>query len=73
MGPRHDRPAGLDLVRRRHEAAAAGWDPVILHGGWATEQERIAALDLGAFDVLAPMPGDAELLARLRARCGSAS
>jgi diguanylate cyclase (GGDEF)-like protein len=40
---------------------------VILHGGRASAEERAAALDLGAFDVLAPLPGEAELRARLRA------
>jgi two-component system cell cycle response regulator len=57
----------LDLVRRLGERAATDWLPVILHGGRASAEERVAALDLGAFDILAPMPDDAELLARLRA------
>jgi two-component system cell cycle response regulator len=58
---------GQDPVRRDPTADAAAWVPLILFGGRATAEERVAALDLGAFDVLAPMPGDAELLARLRA------
>ncbi len=49
-GPSSD--SGLELVHRRGEGPAAGWVPVILHGGRATDRERIAALDLGAFDVL---------------------
>jgi two-component system, cell cycle response regulator len=66
---RWDLPPGsdLDLVRYDTDAASSTWVPVILHGGRATVEERVAAFDLGAFDVLAPMPGDAELLARLRA------
>jgi two-component system, cell cycle response regulator len=67
---RWDQPAssGPDLVRRLLEQVAwSAWVPVILHGGRATAQERVAAFDLGVFDVLAPLPGDAELLARLRA------
>ena len=60
--------SGLELARRRDEEPAAGWVPVILYGGRATPEKRIAALDLGAFDVLAPMPGNAELLARLLRR-----
>jgi two-component system, cell cycle response regulator len=60
--------SGPDPVRRLLEQAALpAWVPVILHGGRATAQERAAAFDLGAFDVLATLPGDAELLARLRA------
>jgi diguanylate cyclase (GGDEF)-like protein len=58
---------GLDLVRRLGERGATDWVPLILHGEGATAEERVAALDLGAFDVLAPTSGDAELLARLRA------
>ena len=62
-----------DPVRRLLEAAATpAWVPVILHGVCATVEDRIAALDLGALDALASIPGDAELLARLRGRCGSA-
>ncbi len=57
-----------DPVRRLLEAAATpAWVPVILHGVCASVEDRIAALDLGALDVLASIPGDAELLARLRA------
>jgi diguanylate cyclase (GGDEF)-like protein len=59
--------SGLDLVRRLGERGATDWVPVILHGGRASAEDRVAALDLGAFDVLAPTPGDAELRARLRA------
>ena len=57
--------SGLELVHRRDEEPAAGWVPVILHGGRATAEERIAALDLGAFDVLGA-------LARRRRAAGAA-
>jgi diguanylate cyclase (GGDEF)-like protein len=59
--------SGLDLLRRVGERVSTDWIPVILHGGGATAEERVAAFELGAFDVLATMPGAAELLARLRA------
>ncbi len=66
---RWDLPSGggLDLVRRLGEKGAADWVPVIVHGGRVGAEERVAALELGAFDVLAPTPGDVELRARLRA------
>jgi diguanylate cyclase (GGDEF)-like protein len=61
------RGGGSELVRRLLADSAARWVPVILHGGRATVEERIAAFDLGAFDVLEPTTGAAERLARLRA------
>ena len=65
---RWDSPSGvgLDLLRRLGEGVATDWIPVILHGGGATVEERVAAFELGAFDVLTTTPGAAELLARLR-------
>jgi diguanylate cyclase (GGDEF)-like protein len=57
---------GPELVRRLLDDAGARWVPVILYGGRPTARERIAALDLGAFDVLDPAVGAAERLARLR-------
>jgi diguanylate cyclase (GGDEF)-like protein len=58
---------GSELVRRLLADPAARWVPVILHGGRPTVAERVAALDLGAFDVLEPTPCTSELLARIRA------
>ncbi len=63
-----DRGRGDDRMRRLVEAASSGgWIPVILHAPRASEEDRIAALELGALDLLAPIPGEPELLARLRA------
>ena len=59
--------SGLDLLRRLGESALTDWIPVILHGGGTTAEVRVAAFELGAFDVMATTPGAAELLARLRA------
>ncbi len=66
---RWDLPSGggSELVHRLLADAAARWIPVILHGGRTTAAERIAALELGAFDVLEPATGAAELRARLLA------
>jgi diguanylate cyclase (GGDEF)-like protein len=65
---RWDLPSGtgLDLLRRLGECVATDGILVILHGGGATAEERVAAFELGAFDVMATTPGTAELLARLR-------
>ena len=54
---------GLDLLRRLGQGGD-GWIPVILHGGGATAEERVAAFELGALDVMTTTPGAAELLAR---------
>ncbi|MHB1561103.1 MAG: GGDEF domain-containing protein, partial [Isosphaeraceae bacterium] len=63
-----DRGRGDDRMRRLVEAASSGrWIPVIFHSPRAGEEDRIAALELGALDLLAPIPGEPELLARLRA------
>ena len=66
---RWDLPSGigLDLLRRLGQGVATDWIPVILHGGGATAEERVAAFELGALDVMATTPGAAELLARLGA------
>jgi diguanylate cyclase (GGDEF)-like protein len=66
---RWDLPAGvgLDLLRRLGQGSATDWIPVILHGGGATAEERVAAFELGALDVMATPPVAAELVARLRA------
>src|SRR5262249_7358388 len=55
---RWDSPSGvgLDLLRRLGEGVATDWIPVILHGGGATVEERVAAFELGAFDVLTTTP-----------------
>ncbi len=45
--------------------ASTAWVPAIVYADRATPEDRIAAIGLGALDLLAPMPGDAELLARL--------
>lgn len=63
-----DRGRGDDWARRLVEAASSGrWIPVLLHAPRASAEDRIAALELGALDLLAPIPDKPELLARLRA------
>jgi two-component system, cell cycle response regulator len=66
---RWDRPSGngLELLRRLKDQGLTAWTPVVLHGGHPTAEERTAAFDLGAFDVIEVTPGAAELRARLRA------
>ncbi len=59
--------SGSELLRRLLADAAARWVPVILHGRGTTAEDRIAALDLGVFDVLEATVDPAERLARLRA------
>lgn len=59
---------GVDQACRLIEAAtSSAWIPVIFHAACAHAEDRIAALGLGALDLLAPVPVEIELLARLRA------
>ncbi len=48
-------------------ATSSAWIPVIFHAACANAEDRIAALELGALDLLAPMAVEFELLARLGA------
>ncbi len=57
---------GLTLVRRVREDHSTRFLPVILYGDVTTPEERIAALDLGALDLIGqPFVSD-ELIARVR-------
>jgi two-component system, cell cycle response regulator len=61
------RGRGFERVLRDLDATTStAWVPVILYAAHATAEDRIAAIEKGALDLLAPLPGDAELLARLR-------
>jgi two-component system, cell cycle response regulator len=62
--PTHD---GVALVCRVKEYDATRLVPVILYGDRTTSEERIRALDLGAFDLIAEPFARAELVARVRA------
>jgi diguanylate cyclase (GGDEF)-like protein len=62
--PTHD---GVALVRRIKEYDATQLVPIILYGERTTSEERIRALDLGAFDLIAEPFVRAELVARVRA------
>ncbi len=58
---------GLELLRRWQDDATTRSIPVILYSDFATAGERIAALEMGAVDVLTkPFVSD-ELIARVRA------
>lgn len=70
-------PPGLTLARWNvapvlsradsDEGPGSGRVALILYGGPPTEEDRIAAFERGALAVLDPLPGDVELLARVRA------
>ncbi len=57
---------GLTLVRRVREDHSTRFVPVILYSDITTAAERIAALDLGALDLLMQPIVSTELLARVR-------
>ena len=58
---------GLELLRRVNEDYATRSIPIILYGDYATAEERIKALDMGAADLLTRPFVTAELVARVRA------
>ena len=58
---------GLELVRRVKEDHATRSIPIILYGDYATAEERVRALDMGATDLLTRPFVSAELIARVRA------
>jgi diguanylate cyclase (GGDEF)-like protein len=58
---------GIELIHRLAAACSSGWMPVILYGTGMPAEARVAALELGALDVLTTTPEPDELLARIRA------
>jgi two-component system cell cycle response regulator len=57
---------GLTLIRRVREGHSSRLVPVILYGDITTAEERIAALDLGALDLIVQPFVSTELIARVR-------
>jgi two-component system, cell cycle response regulator len=58
---------GLELLRRMKANSSTRSIPVILYGGTVTAEERIAAFNSGATDLISEPFVSAELIARLRA------
>jgi diguanylate cyclase (GGDEF)-like protein len=57
---------GLELVRRVKDDHATRSIPIMLYGDFATAEERVRALDMGAVDFLTKPFVSAELIARVR-------